>query len=266
MLFDLKSGKRRRVVQIVFGFLAFVFFISFVGFGIGSDVSGGIFDAIGLGGNDSSSSPQYEQQIEDAEAALETDPKNERALVDLINYRFLSATSSEDGVTTDPNTGIVTVSSDARSEFELALDSWNTYLDTKPKPVDPAAALNVLQINSVLFNAALSEGDASAALRAAEDAADAGQIAAKSRDTASDWGAVARFAYIAGETELGDEASKRALAATDPSSRKQIKKALEGVAEQGAAGNKELEKRIKQEAGGGTDGAIEDPFGGLGGS
>ena len=57
MIFDLKSGKRRRVVQIVFGFLAFVFFISFVGFGIGSDVSGGIFDAIGLGGNDTSSTP-----------------------------------------------------------------------------------------------------------------------------------------------------------------------------------------------------------------
>jgi hypothetical protein len=52
MIFDLKSGKRRRVVQVVFGFLAFIFFISFVGFGIGSDVSGGIFDAIGLGGDE----------------------------------------------------------------------------------------------------------------------------------------------------------------------------------------------------------------------
>ena len=52
MLFDLKTGKRRRVVQVVFGFLAFIFFISFVGFGIGSDVSGGLFDAIGLGGSE----------------------------------------------------------------------------------------------------------------------------------------------------------------------------------------------------------------------
>ena len=63
MIFDLKSGKRRRVVQVVFGFLAFIFFISFVGFGIGSDVTGGIFDALGIGGGSSSSDPQYEQQI-----------------------------------------------------------------------------------------------------------------------------------------------------------------------------------------------------------
>ena len=81
MLFDLKSGKRRRVVQVVFGFLAFIFFISFVGFGIGSDVSGGIFDAIGLGGGDNSGSdPQYEQQIEDAETAIGGEPGERQRL------------------------------------------------------------------------------------------------------------------------------------------------------------------------------------------
>ena len=51
MIFDLKSGKRRRVVQVVFGVLAFIFFISFVGFGIGSGSAGGIFDALGIGGS-----------------------------------------------------------------------------------------------------------------------------------------------------------------------------------------------------------------------
>ena len=69
------------MVQVVFGFLAFIFFISFVGFGIGSDVSGGIFDAIGLGGGDSASTPEYEQQIEDANETLDG-PDNERALLD----------------------------------------------------------------------------------------------------------------------------------------------------------------------------------------
>ncbi len=266
MIFDLKSGKRRRVVQVVFGSLAFLFFISFVGFGIGSDVSGGIFDAIGLGGSDSSSSPQYEQQIEDAEAVLETDPENERALLDLVNYHYLSATTSEDGVRIDPSTGAAQVSSTAQTELGQAIDSWNAYLDTKPKRVDPNGALNVLQINDILFRAALAQGDASAALRAAEDAAEAGQVAAESRDTASDWGAVANYAYISGNTSLGDQASDRAVEATDQSSRQQITKTVEAYAKQGAALNKVLEKRIEQGSSGGGGGAIEDPFGGLGGA
>ena len=84
MIFDLKTGKRRRVVQVVFGFLAFIFFISFVGFGVGSDVTGGIFDALGIGGGSSSSDPQYEQQIEDAQSAVDQNPKDGSAYGDLI--------------------------------------------------------------------------------------------------------------------------------------------------------------------------------------
>lgn len=267
MLFDLKSGKRRRVIQIVFGFLAFIFFISFVGFGIGSDVSGGIFDAIGLGGDDSSSTPQYDEQIEDAEATLETDPTNEGALVNLVDYRYRAATESEGGVQIDPATGAAAVNSDARADLEQALDAWNRYLDTKPKPVNAGAALNALQINDILFRAALGTGDPSEALSSAEGAAEAGRVAAESRDTASDWGAVARYAYIAGDVKLGDEAADRAIEATEPSSRKQIEKTTQSYAKSGAALNKELEKLIKQAgAEGGGEGAIEDPFGALGGA
>jgi hypothetical protein len=263
VLFDLRSGKRRRVVQIVFGFLAFIFFISFVGFGIGSDVSGGIFDALGLGGGDTSSNPQYDEQIEDAEKTLESDPENERALLDLVNYRFLAASESEDGIVTDPSTGATTISSDARSDMQLALDAWADYLDTKPQRVNADAAIDVLQINSILFNTALTDGDASQALRSAEDAAAAGQIAAEARDTASDWGSVANYAYIAGQTEQGDEAARRAIEATEQSSRKQIEQTMEAYAERGEKFNKQLEKLVKQ--GSSQGGEIEDPFGGLGG-
>ena len=76
MLFDLQSGKRRRVVQVVFGALAFIFLISFVGFGIGSPGTGGIFDAIGLGGDSASTgNPQFDQQIDDAEARVADEPQ-----------------------------------------------------------------------------------------------------------------------------------------------------------------------------------------------
>jgi hypothetical protein len=50
MLFDLQSGRRRRVIQVVFGALAVIFAVSFVFFGIGSEVGGGFADSLNLGG------------------------------------------------------------------------------------------------------------------------------------------------------------------------------------------------------------------------
>jgi hypothetical protein len=262
MIFDLKTGKRRRVIQVVFGFLAFIFFISFVGFGIGSDVSGGIFDAIGLGGNDSSSNSGFEQQIEDAEEKLDTDPEDRRALIDLVNYRLLSATESEDGVSLDPASGVATINEASRSDLAAALDAWERYLATDPKPVSADAAIDVVQINDLLFRAALGTGDASAALTAAEDAAAAGEIAAADRNTVNDYATLANYLYIAGKVEAGDAAAEQALKISEPSNRAQFEKALEGYAKSGAALHKELQKRIKQ---GEAEGAIEDPFGTLGG-
>src|SRR5688572_15196776 len=121
MIFDLKSGKRRRVVQIVFGFLAFIFFISFVGFGIGSEVSGGIFDALGIGGGSNSDDPQFEQQISDAEDDVEANPENGDAYAALITAYYQSAST---GITTDEQTGQQSVSEDARTTLEKAAQAW----------------------------------------------------------------------------------------------------------------------------------------------
>ena len=113
MLFDL-SGKRRRVVQVVYATLAILMGGSLVLFGIGSDAPGGILDAVGLGGGSGgSTNPEYEEQIEDAEARLEANPKDEAALLDLARYRYLSATQT--GVTANPETGAPEVSEDARA-------------------------------------------------------------------------------------------------------------------------------------------------------
>ena len=98
MLFDL-TGKRKRFLQIVFALLAGVFAISFVGFGIGSDAGGGLFDAVGIGGGggahgggggNSPRNPQFEQQIQDAEAQLASNPTDEQALLDIARARFLA--------------------------------------------------------------------------------------------------------------------------------------------------------------------------------
>src|SRR3954453_8733773 len=47
MLFDLRSGARRRTVKVVYLGLALLMFVGFVGFSIGSSgLSGGIVDAL----------------------------------------------------------------------------------------------------------------------------------------------------------------------------------------------------------------------------
>jgi len=249
MIFDLKSGKRRRVVQVVFGFLAFIFFISFVGFGIGSDVSGGIFDALGIGGNDSGGSTQYESQIEDAEESLAADPEDETALLDLVRYNFLSATES--GVTTDPTTGATEITEDSRVDLEQSVQRWQAYLDTKPSRPDVGAAANVAQAYVLLADAG--------------GAASAQRIVAESQGTAASFGQLAFYLYADGKIDAGDAAAKQSVEAADESQRDQIEKNLEQLRKQ-AIRQQEAIKEQQQPAGDETSSPqLEDPFGSLGG-
>ncbi|MGH2954598.1 MAG: hypothetical protein ACRDK9_11410 [Solirubrobacterales bacterium] len=247
MLFDLKSGKRRRVIQVVFGFLAFIFFISFVGFGIGSDVSGGIFDALGVGGGSGGSGdPQYEEQIEDAESRLETDPRHQRALLDLASYHYLSATA--EGVSTDPETG-TEVSEDSRQELEEAAAAWEDYLATKPQRPDTGTAANLAQAFVLLEDA--------------DGAATAQRIVAESQDSSAAYGQLAFYLYADLNIPEGDAAADQAVTAAAPSDRDSVRRNLERIAEQAATQKKQLEKQPQGATGGGQ--GIEDPFGALGG-
>jgi tetratricopeptide (TPR) repeat protein len=248
MLFDLKSGKRRRVVQVVFGLLAFLFFISFVGFGIGSDVSGGIFDALGLSGDDGGSTPQFEQQIEDANATLESDPNNERALLDLASAHFQSATAS--GVSINPQTGVIEISEESRADLEQSIAAWERYLETDPQRPDTTAAAQAAESYRYLLDA--------------DGAARAQRIVAEDQKTSSAYFQLAIYLYAAGKIAAGDEAGEKAVAAADPSQRQQISKNVETLGERA---RKEKERLAEQPEGGASGGGqgIEDPFGILSG-
>lgn len=254
MIFDLKSGKRRRVVQVVFGFLAFIFFISFVGFGIGSDVSGGIFDAIGLGGGDSASTPEYEQQIEDANETLETDPENERALLDLSGAYYRSAT--ETGVTVNPQTGVIEISEESRADLEQSIAAWERYIETKPKRPDTTAAAQAAESYRYLLDP--------------DGAAGAQAIVAKAQGTSSAYAQLALYLYADGQISKGDAAGERAVEAADQSQRAAIQKNMDALAEQARKQKKQLARQREQaqQGGGGEEASpqIQDPFGSLGGA
>ncbi len=254
MIFDLKSGSRRRVVQVVFGLLAFIFFISFVGFGVGTgNGAGGLFDALGLGGDSNSSNPQFDQQISDAQDAIEANPNDGNAYADLIAAYYGSAQS---GISRDSQTGQLSISSDAQSDLQRAGQAWDDYYKTKPQKPNVSAAVSAVQV-FVLLN------DASGA-------AQAQTIVADEQQTFSAYAQLALYRYADGDIKGGDEAGKQAVAAADPSNRKQVQKTIDGYREQAIKFQHQLEQQQQQqqEQGGSGTGAqqLQDPFGGLGGA
>jgi hypothetical protein len=250
MIFDLKSGKRRRVVQVVFGFLAFIFFISFVGFGIGSNSVGGLFDAIGIGGgSNSTSDPQFSQQISDAEATLQKDPQNTAALIALVRYHFLEANQ---GITNDPQTGAPVVGADAQTQLEQAADAWDRYLKTKPDHPNVEAASNAVRA-FVLLNDA-------------KGAASAQEIVAADQNSSIAYGQLAFYYYAGADLKNGDAAAKKAVDLSDPATQKQTQQQMDAYRKQSV----QLQQQIQQQAqqGGAQQGGaqLENPFGGLGAS
>jgi hypothetical protein len=260
MLFDL-TGKRRRLIQVVYATLAILMGGSLVLFGIGSDAPGGILDALGLSdGSTSGGAPQYEDDIEDAEERLEANPNDERALADLALARYRSGSIQ---LETNEETGLPQVTSDAREDFVLAQDAWARYLKQKPKRPDAEVATNIAQLSDILFREALAQNDAREALSEAETAAEAYRVAADASGRGTDFGGLATYLYISGEDAAAKRAADRAVELAPAADRKQLANRLEKIAEQTKELNDELEKLVK--AGGQQEGeALQDPLGGLG--
>ena len=246
------------MVQVVYAALAILFAVSFVGFGIGSDAAGGIFDALGLGSDDSSEDPAFEQDIDDAEAKIAADPKDEKAYQDLISVRFQAGNSALDA---DETTGQVSLTTEAETQFREAIATWEDYRKVTNKP-DPGTAA----IANNAYGTLLQFSDPQDVPGLAEDAIPSAQITAEDVGGVGPYFTLAQYAYFGGDAGLGDEAAKKAIEEVDPSQKKQIQKDLEATKKAAA----ELEKQIEKQAGkGGGEEAFTNPLeqgAGLGGT
>lgn len=251
MLFEL-GGKRKRLIQVIYVCLAGLMFIALVGFGIGGATSGGIFDALGIGGGSTASNPQYDQQISRAEQALATNPKDEQALLLLARTHFLAAQST---VQVDAQ-GRQTLTAETLKGYQAATAAWERYLKTNPKqPDDGVAALMVRAYSS---SAGLDQTDLASDLKGAFIAS---QIVAEARPSVGTDAQLATYAFLAGEDKVGAAAEKRALAdAPDSSTKSQIKAQVTQAKQQGA----QIAKALKQSAPDASQ--LQDPLGSLGGS
>ena len=270
MLFDLQSGKRRRVVQITFGTLAVLFAVGFVFFGVGTGGGGGIADLVGSGGGgNGDASSAFDKDIEAAEARLAVNPSDTAALSELVTLHFQAGRQAVD------ENGALT--SDGEEELRLGADAWNKYVKASKSNVDTGVATIAFQTFDALgatsfeeARASTSSAEALTAVNAAvadwEAAGETNRILVERQPTSANYTRLAYYLYLSGQTEAADQAAEQAKKAkggtpADVDAQTQQAKAL-GTQLQAAI--KQLTKE-QQATGGGATGGGENPLGGLGG-
>jgi preprotein translocase subunit Sss1 len=277
VLFDLQSPGRRRVLKFVYGALAVLFFVGFVGFGVGSEVGGGgIADIFGSG--DGSDENPFEEEISSAEEKLQTNPQDPVALLELTKARLGSASQNAE---VDEETGASIPTSDAGEEAAQALDAWTRYLAVAKKPDPPTAGqvANAYFLRDGIVLAPDASGQLAVAFgsptvidaqAAAQGAAEAQAILAADQPSQSTYGTLALFRHYAGDTAGAQQAEQAAIAEA-PNQQKQLEQIFKNYAKLGSLLQQEVAKAQKQQqqqggaAGGATGGSLEDFGGGLGG-
>lgn len=207
MLFDLK-GRRRRVVQVTYLGLAILMGGGLVLFGIGGDVSGGLFDAFSDRSGDRGSNTLVEQRVERAERRLAANPRDEAALKELARGSFQLA-----GGKTDPQTGRYTA--EAQPDLRRAARAYERYLALEPSRPDPSLARVMLQVYSEF------------GLNQPARAAEVSEIIADDEPTAQNFLNLSRYARMAGQTRKAELAGQRALDLAPKGQRKQVKQTLQ---------------------------------------
>ncbi len=211
MLFDLSSPRRKTAVRIIFGGLAALFAVSFIGFGIGSDASGGIFDALGFGSDDSGAdNPQFQEDIDAAKTDLAANPEDQNALLRLVEASLLAG---NDEVEVDEETGAPLFTDAALAFYDDAIGAWEDYLALKPERPDDGIGAQILGIYINSFNNQIAEvpPDIDEIQETLEGAVVAAQVVAERQPSTNSYGTLAQYAFLAGDTKTAEEAAKNAV-------------------------------------------------------
>jgi hypothetical protein len=246
VLFDLQ-GKRRRLVQIVYSLLAASFLIGFVFFGVGTGGIGSISDLFG-GSSSSSTTSQFDGQINAANTQLQKNPKDTQALLKLAENEWFKAKT---GVASDPNTGQPTsISQDAHTDLGTSADAWAKYLTVNKGKPDAGVAAEMVQVYLLLSDAS--------------GAAKAQRIVAESTPTSNSYGSLALVLYEGGNIGAGDAAAKKAESLAPKAQRLQLKTQLDQIRTQAVKAKKQQAKAQKNAPPPTTPGAspLQSPLGG----
>src|SRR5918997_1437449 len=187
MLFDLRGSGRRTTVKVVYLTLAVLMGGGLVLFGIGGDVSGGLFDAFSeRGATSDTSEGRFEDRVRDAERQTRATPQDPAAWADLARARYQFASV---GDAFDPNTQ--QFSEEGKARLRGAAQAWERHLALEPEqPDDSVAGLMVQAYSQFALN------DPEAAVRAQE-------VITEVRPGESTFANLAILSYQAGQTRKG---------------------------------------------------------------
>jgi hypothetical protein len=206
MLFDLR-GRRRRAVQATYLTLALLMGGGLVFFGIGGDVSGGLFDAFSdrSGG---ASSDQLEERIDRLEGRLETNPSSEATIKALVrDYHAAAGAEIPSGSSQYPD--------EAMDELRQASAYWQRYLEVEDGEPDPSLARLAVTLYDQI------------ALNQPKEAAQAMRIVAEDANDFESYLALVQRAAAAGDTRTADLAGQKAVDLAPKELRKQVKQQVE---------------------------------------
>ena len=212
MLFDLR-GRRRRLVQATYLSLAVLMGGGLVLFGIGGDVSGGLFNAFEGDGGGGDANAALEERIDRQEQRLQTNPANVAVLQSLVRDNYQLATSQQaSGATEFPE--------DARDDLQRAANYWQRYLQAAENP-NEATALYALRVYDV------------GALNQPRQAQRAATIIAEAQNNPSAYLQLVAYASLAGDNRTADLATQKAVDLAPKNQRKQVKQQAEALKQSG---------------------------------
>ena len=212
MLFDLR-GRRRRLVQATYLSLAVLMGGGLVLFGIGGDVSGGLFNAFEGDGGGGDANAALEERIDRQEQRLQANPANVAVLQSLVRDNYQLATSQQaSGATEFPE--------DARDDLQRAANYWQRYLEAAENPTE-ATALYALRVYDV------------GALNQPRQAQRAATIIAEAQNDFSAYLQLVAYASLAGDNRTADLAAQKAVDLAPKNQRKQVKQQAEALKQSG---------------------------------
>jgi len=208
MLFDLR-GRRRRAVQATYLTLAVLMGGGLVLFGIGGDVSGGLFDAFSGKGSDSSDvGGAVQKRIDRNKERLRANPRSKPLLKELVRDEYSLATAQTSSASTS-------FPKEARDELRRSAAYWQRYLAVEKSEPDADLARVALQVYDVN------------ALNKPKDAQRAAQIVAQADNDAPSYLRLVQYSTLAGDKRTADLAAEKAVDLAPKPDRKTVKQQAE---------------------------------------
>jgi len=252
MLFDIR-GRRKHVVRVVYAILALLM-------GASLFLVVGPFNIANLigGGGTSETAKVLVEQAEKAEAKAQREPDNPNLLLGVARTRVAAGNAQTE---ISPQTGVPTVTPEARASYDQATEAWNLYVKQTENPSPAGAQL----IAGTYFALAESLVEIEAIEEAVAGAAGAQRIAAEGQPSVGTLTTLAIYEYFNGDFAGGDKAAKEAQEKATGSQAKEVKKQMAEYRKRAKAWESQKKSYAKAEKEKGKE-SLENPFGGLGGT